>query len=91
MLDGIHRVDEIFARNPIKIITFNYDRSLEQFLYWAIKASFRLGDEQVFDELRKLPLLHVYGEVVRRCERSKWFSNTSMTCRVRSISGSWCG
>jgi len=50
--------------NKIFIITFNYDRSLEHFLFNSVINSF--GDiEQhlLIDELKKIPIIHVYGKL----------------------------
>ncbi|HEY8085923.1 MAG TPA: hypothetical protein VIE69_10015 [Methylophilaceae bacterium] len=49
--------------NNIKIITFNYDRSLEYFLHTAIKNTFRLTDSAALELLTHIPILHVYGQL----------------------------
>lgn len=60
LITGVSSVQEI-KKNKVKIITFNYDRSLEFFLHTSIMNTFGLTDQEAFDELRNLPILHVYG------------------------------
>lgn len=49
------------ARNTIRFITFNYDRSLEFFFFHAVKNSWGLQDDQAAAIMAKIPILHVYG------------------------------
>ena len=52
------------SSNKISFITFNYDRSLEQFLYNRSINSF--GEEfrsKILKQLGELPIIHVYGKV----------------------------
>ena len=53
-----------FEHNKLKIITFNYDRSLEYFLLESMKAKY---SEQENDIIRKklnaIPLRHIYGQL----------------------------
>ncbi len=53
-----------FGRNNVTFITFNYDRSLEYFLYNCLKNSFLSANEdEITQELKKIPILHVYGKI----------------------------
>jgi len=66
MLEGINPLDEYqkFADNHIVIISFNYDRSLEFFLYEAfINSISSISKEEKIKILRKLKIYHVYGEL----------------------------
>ncbi|MDD2700348.1 MAG: hypothetical protein PHH36_03830 [Sideroxydans sp.] len=54
---------ESFGANKLSIITFNYDRSLEQYLLTALQNSFGLSAEEAASHLRKIPILHVYGQI----------------------------
>jgi hypothetical protein len=49
----------------VKFITFNYDRSLEHFLYERLLATFAISDDQALAIVRKLAILHVYGSLGR--------------------------
>jgi hypothetical protein len=49
--------------NKIKIITFNYDLSLEKFLHLSIKNTYGIEDEEAYAALKNIPILHVYGSL----------------------------
>lgn len=53
-----------FRQNFLSIITFNYDRSLEFYLFTAIKHRWQLKDEEITELLtNEVPILHVYGQL----------------------------
>jgi hypothetical protein len=55
---------KIADQNEIVFITFNYDRSLEQFLYDSLKSSFSSIDHKsIIDEINKIRILHIYGVI----------------------------
>jgi len=54
---------EEFRENELSIITFNYDRSLEHFLYLALKNSYGVPDEVYTSHLQNIPIVHVYGKL----------------------------
>ncbi len=54
---------EKLQENQIRFITFNYDRSLEQYLWTVIKSSYNLNDTKIGEILRKIPITHVYGQL----------------------------
>lgn len=58
------RTADDFAKNRLTVITFNYDRSLEEYLHRCLRANFRL-DEATASELLKqsLAITHVYGSL----------------------------
>jgi hypothetical protein len=62
MMEGASSAAEL-ARNAISIVTFNYDRSLEAFLFTSIRNTFGLSDSGAFDTVRKLSIEHMYGHV----------------------------
>jgi len=47
----------------LSIITFNYDRSLEYFLYNAFMHSYHLDSIQAIDLIKRIPVIHIYGEL----------------------------
>ena len=47
--------------DDIAIVSFNYDRSLEHFLYVALQSTYRKSAEQVASKLQSIRLIHVYG------------------------------
>jgi len=53
-----------FAKNRIAFITFNYDRSLEHFLFDTLLNSFDGATLQaVQEQIDQVPIIHVYGRV----------------------------
>jgi hypothetical protein len=53
-----------FSDDRIAFITFNYDRSLEQFLYESLSNSFtEVPESEIAKCLKKLKILHVYGQI----------------------------
>ena len=55
---------ERFSENNLSIITFNYDRSLEHFLYESISNSFSsIGRENLKEQLNKLGFVHIFGHL----------------------------
>jgi hypothetical protein len=54
--------DELSFAN-ISIITFNYDRSLEHFLFLAMRNRYDKSPKEVSDALSKLRIIHAYGHV----------------------------
>jgi hypothetical protein len=53
-----------FECNKLKIITFNYDRSLEYFLWESMKAKYsEKNKDDIREKLHKIPILHIYGQL----------------------------
>ena len=53
-----------FGDNQLTIITFNYDTSLEQYLFTALKNSYGLSDKIALELLQKIPIIHMYGRLM---------------------------
>lgn len=54
---------EHFGENKLSIITFNYDRSVETFLYNCLKHSHGKSDAECANQLNKLKIIHVHGQI----------------------------
>jgi len=53
---------DTFPSNQISFITFNYDRSLEHFLFTSIKNSFQdMDDEKCAQIMKNFPIIHLHG------------------------------
>jgi len=53
-----------FSRNKVSFITFNYDRSLEHYLYKSLLNSFtNVPPSRIAQEIGSLEVIHVYGKV----------------------------
>ncbi len=66
MTDGLVQKDDYsrFSENNVGIITFNYDRSLEHFLYDSLSNSFRsIGATRVIEQLNHVKICHVFSQV----------------------------
>jgi len=54
---------EDFDKNSISFITFNYDRSLEQFFFEAIRSRFDKPPDECAKKLKNIPITHLYGQL----------------------------
>ncbi len=61
LLDALNSPMERFQENLLSVLTFNYDRSLEWYLYRALRARFGISTEQAVALLGELPIVHLYG------------------------------
>jgi hypothetical protein len=52
-----------FPNNKISFVTFNYDRSLEHYLFEALKNSYGKPEEEVAAVLKQIPIIHVHGKL----------------------------
>ena len=52
-----------FKKNKLRIITFNYDRSLEYYLFNVLKNAFKLDDTESAGYLNRFTVLHLYGQL----------------------------
>ncbi len=49
--------------NAISFITFNYDRSIEQFLFTALSNTYGAPADEVSEVLRGIRIVHVHGQL----------------------------
>ena len=63
--EGIPReeIERVFAN--VAIVTFNYDRCIEQYLFYALQRYYRASEQDVISALSNLQIVHVYGKVGR--------------------------
>jgi hypothetical protein len=54
---------EDFDKNSISILTFNYERSLEYYLFTALKNAYGKTSEECASKMRSIPILHLYGKL----------------------------
>lgn len=52
-----------FDENKLSIITFNYDRSIEHYLFKALKSSYGKSDDECSKKLNEIPIIHVHGQL----------------------------
>jgi hypothetical protein len=54
----------LFGDNSISIITFNYDRSFENFLFDSLINSFYgIKPKQINTEIKRIPIIHIFGSL----------------------------
>jgi len=63
LYDRLKSSFEKFNQNNIAFITFNYDRSLEQFLFGAIKSQFGKHSYECSNMLKRISIVHLYGQL----------------------------
>ena len=49
--------------SEVTIITFNYDRSLERYLYLSLEKNFGAGEFELCQKMKTLDITHVYGAI----------------------------
>jgi hypothetical protein len=54
---------EDFSRNSVAVLTFNYDRSLEHYLFTALTNSYRKTAKECAQVVRSIPIVHLYGQL----------------------------
>ncbi len=54
---------EDFSNNNVSVITFNYDRSLEQYLLTAIQNDYGKTEKEAADVLKSIPMTHLHGNL----------------------------
>jgi len=54
---------EEFNNNNVSFITFNYDRSFEQYLLNCMKYTYGKSDKEVAEKLSSIPMIHLYGAI----------------------------
>jgi hypothetical protein len=54
---------EDVSENKVSFITFNYDRSLEQYFYESLKAAFNKSDEEIRSALKNIKIIHIHGKL----------------------------
>ena len=62
MTENVNSIEE-FKKNRITVITFNYDRSLEFYLFRALQSKFGKHDAEIADVFAEIEIKHVYGRL----------------------------
>lgn len=52
-----------FAENKLSVLTFNYDRSFEYYLFTALSNTHNLSERDAAALVEKLPIVHLYGQL----------------------------
>lgn len=54
---------ENLKENKLAFITFNYDRSLEHFLYTALHHKYGKSEQECSEAISQIPIIHVHGSL----------------------------
>lgn len=54
---------EDFDQNKLSVITFNYDRSFEEFLITALMNKFGKSESECYEKMSTIPIVHVHGKL----------------------------
>ena len=65
LLRGAMEPLEQIAENELSIVTFNYDRSLDHYLYTVLKQTLKWNDDKCRTALDAIPIIHIYGSLGR--------------------------
>ena len=60
MVEGTHEARDV-TNNQVRFVSFNYDRSLERFLFGACKNTYGVADAEAYEISSKVSIIHVYG------------------------------
>lgn len=63
MTENVDSIEEFKKNNKIMVITFNYDRSLEFYLFRALKSKYNKHDDDIADVFKDIKIKHVYGKL----------------------------
>lgn len=68
MIEGLNTAYELLKiyKNKITFVTFNYDRSLEQYLYLNLHGLLKnsgIPSSEITQCIKKIDIIHVYGQV----------------------------
>lgn len=54
---------EDFEKNQLRVVTFNYDRSFEHFLFTALSKRYGKADAEVAEAMKTIEVVHIYGDI----------------------------
>jgi hypothetical protein len=52
-----------FQQNQLSVLTFNYDRSLEHFLFTALNNASGKSESECAEKLKSIPIIHLHGDL----------------------------
>jgi hypothetical protein len=64
MLHGcLESADKFIAENSVSFVTFNYDRTLEDFLCTRLSYTYNSQPEDAWEKAKQIAIVHVYGSL----------------------------
>ncbi len=65
-------MEDFLANNHVHFVTFNYDRTIENFFYFKLLHTYNLTPEKALEALQRIEIKHVYGSLgLRSNKRNK--------------------
>ena len=59
----LNALGDNFSKNTLSILTYNYDRSFEEFLFTALMNSYNLSDDAAAALVNSIPIVHLHGHL----------------------------
>jgi hypothetical protein len=63
LIRAVGDMRSVGKRNFLSILTFNYDRSLDQFLYMHFRKAYGMDNEAAAQHSSMIPISHLYGQL----------------------------
>jgi hypothetical protein len=63
LFNQLNATFEEFDKNRLSILTFNYDRSLEHYLFTALTSSYGKLSDKCVEKLNAIPIVHLHGDL----------------------------
>jgi len=63
LFEKMKTIKENFGKNKISFVTFNYDRSLETFLYLSLINSYNISEIEAATLLKNFEFIHIHGKL----------------------------
>ncbi len=63
LFNSLNSKFEDFGDNELTILTYNYDRSLEEYLFTSLKNAYDRTDEETASALQQIPIIHLHGQL----------------------------
>ena len=63
LFNSLNSKFEDFGNNNLAILTYNYDRSLEEYLFTSLKNAYDRTDEETASTLQQIPIIHLHGQL----------------------------
>lgn len=59
----MHSSFEDFGKNRVAFLTFNYDRTVEEFLFTALSNTYGKSPDECLAQLNQIPIIHLHGTI----------------------------
>ena len=85
--DKLNASFDSFGSNQVSIITFNYDRSLEQYLITALQNSYGKSESECAAILQQIRIIHIHGQLgflPWQSERSRLYKESQLSEHIQN-------